>query len=195
MEYLALVKIGFFAIVLLVIVHYVKFKLESKHRKHRRYRREAAKTLHYLQKKVQPANKIFCLLRNLNPYVFEELLLLAFSEQGFRVEKSQSYSHDGGVDGFIYDRRNRGFLVQAKRYKGCINPTHAKDFIKIVNQRAYGGFFVHTGRTGRKAKAKLPRNIKIVSGTRLLELLAVAGWETIVNEKTLQGGSNGVDCG
>lgn len=173
---LLVLKLGIFAIALIMLLHYLKRKLKAPKSKHRYYRRLAKQSLRYLHQTERNPEQVFAYLRKINPYVFEELLLLAFCEQGFRIEKSNVYSNDGGIDGYIYDERNRAFLVQAKRYKGFINPKHVKAFAKVVNQRAYAGFFVHTGRTGTMAKEKLPRNISIISGRRLLELLEVPGW-------------------
>lgn len=40
-------------------------------------------------------------LRKINPYVFEELLLLALERQGLTVVRNASYSGDGGTDGQV----------------------------------------------------------------------------------------------
>ena len=179
---ITILKLGVFFVAFVLLQHYLKHKFKTGSTKHRRYRRDAKTSLRYLHQTERSPEHVFAYLRKMNPYVFEELLLLAFSEQGFRVEKSTSYSNDGGVDGYIYDERNRSFLVQAKRYKGMINPQHVKDFSSVVNQRAYAGFFVHSGKTGAASKAKLPRNISIISGRRLLELLDVPGWQNNTKE-------------
>ena len=54
-------------------------------------------------------------LRKINPYVFEELLLLAFERRGMRVIRNSRYSGDGGLDGQVLIDGER-WLIQAKRY-------------------------------------------------------------------------------
>lgn len=112
-------------------------------------------------------------LRKLDPFVFEELLLLAFKKRGYRIGKNKRYSGDGGVDGRVY-AKDGCYLVQAKRYSSAINPAHVADFAKVIEkEKACGGFFIHTGRTGAKAYRNKQHNITFISGEKLLQLLSV----------------------
>lgn len=154
-------------------MQYLQRRLRPTKRLHRKYQKQARRILTKLQTGGWQGGQVFAYLRKINPYVFEEVLLIAFREQGFRVEKRRKYSHDGGIDGVIYCDKGRKYLVQAKRYSSTINPTHVKHFIHVVDSHAHGGFFVHTGRAGGKSKQDLPRNIKIISGERLLTLLDI----------------------
>lgn len=111
-------------------------------------------------------------LRKLNPFVFEELLLLAFKKRDFTVHHNQRYTGDGGIDGTVFDNQGKKYLIQAKRYKSAINPAHVKNFSHLVDQKkAHAGFFIHTGRTGEKSYQNIGQNIRIISGKRLLNLL------------------------
>jgi restriction system protein len=64
----------------------------------------------------QNPGRVFHLLRAVNPYVFEELLLCEIERRGVKVYRSPSYSGDGGVDG-AFDLNGDHWLVQAKRYR------------------------------------------------------------------------------
>ncbi|GJK49706.1 hypothetical protein TUM17560_20830 [Serratia marcescens] len=86
-------------------------------------------------------------LRKINPYVFEELLLLAFERQGYAVIRNASYSGDGGLDGQVIIE-GKTYLIQAKRYGRTITPSHITSFGALLRQYHCDGFFIHTGRTG-----------------------------------------------
>lgn len=118
--------------------------------------------------------KIFTYLRKISPYVFEELLLSVFEEQGYKVLRNRRYSHDGGIDGKVY-KNGELYLIQAKRYKGFINPAHLKHFqLTIEKYKAKGGFFIHTGRTSKEQLnnfRNINNNVKILSGTKLIQFV------------------------
>lgn len=109
-------------------------------------------------------------LRRLNPYAFEELVAFCLSERGMAATVT-GYSRDGGVDAWA-EREGRVVVVQAKRWKRHINN---RDIVAIarVAERVNGvGLFVHTGRTGRLARAKAKRHaVGVVSGDQLVSLV------------------------
>lgn len=112
-------------------------------------------------------------LRRLDPFVFEEVLLESFRRNGHRIKRNRAYTGDGGIDGRVFVGRGL-FLIQAKRYRGAIDPQHIRDFEQVVlRERAQGGFFVHTGRTGPSARRLAQESdlIEILSGQRLVELV------------------------
>ncbi|ELO0595391.1 TPA: restriction endonuclease [Salmonella enterica subsp. enterica serovar Muenchen] len=131
-------------------------------RRHRRYRQTAERVLTQLN-----------YLRRINPYVFEELLLLALENQGLKVIRNPSYSGDGGLDGQVLIAGER-WLIQARRYGRSISPQHIRDFGELLAREGCCGFFIHTGRTGRKSHDGLRAypQVRLVSGQRLLHLLA-----------------------
>lgn len=116
--------------------------------------------------------QIFTYLRKISPYVFEELLLSIFQEKGYNITRNKRYSHDGGLDGKVF-RNNELYLIQAKRYKGHINPKHLSEFSNCVTRlKAKGGFFIHTGRTGKDQLTNFRySNIEILSGQKLIDFL------------------------
>lgn len=142
--------------------------VNPRHLLNRKRARYAAKHL----RKIKSPQKQMAYLREINPYVFEELLLDAFESKGYRVTRSARYSGDGGIDGTIR-KGGRTWLIQAKRYSGHIQSSHVADFARIVEQRRCHGLFCHTGRTGRQSHslAQDSRKLTIVSGDRLLDLL------------------------
>ncbi|AQL46181.1 restriction endonuclease [Salmonella enterica subsp. enterica serovar 4,[5],12:i:-] len=141
-------------------------------RRHRRYQAAAARVLEKLGTLPGDGQRMRY-LRKINPYVFEELLLLALERQGLTVVRNASYSGDGGTDGqVIID--DECWLIQAKRYSRAITPTHIRDFDQLLEQRTCCGFFIHTGRTGHMSRAVCSTSPRlfIISGQRLLDLLA-----------------------
>lgn len=141
-------------------------------RRHRRYRETAQRVLGRLPALSSDGARL-SYLRKINPYVFEELLLLALEKQGLEVIRNRSYSGDGGLDGQVFINGER-WLIQAKRYSRSISPQHVRAFGELLAREGCRGFFVHTGRTGRKSLDSLRGypQIQLVSGRRLLALLA-----------------------
>ena len=108
----------------------------------------------------------------MNLYAFEELLLTCCQEQGWKIERNFRYTGDGGLDGRV-TITGRLYLIQAKRYRGYINPKHILDFYQIIQrEKAYGGFFIHSGKTGELAKELLREyGISLLSGQRLVNFV------------------------
>jgi len=138
----------------------------------RRHRAAAVRVLQRLPQLGGDGQRL-AYLRKINPYVFEELLLLAFERQGYAVIRNTSYSGDGGLDGrvIIGDQK---YLIQAKRYDRAITPSHIKGFGALLRHHHCQGFFIHTGRTGQLSRALLQNHphVHLVSGQKLLALLA-----------------------
>lgn len=109
------------------------------------------------------------ILRKMNPYTFEELLLTCCEEQGWQIQRNFRYSTDGGVDGHVLIAEKL-YLLQAKRYSAHIKSEHIKDFHKVIQQEgAAGGFFIHTGKTGQLSKELLSeRQINLISSQQLV---------------------------
>lgn len=140
-------------------------------RRHQRYRATAARVLTRLKTLPGDAHRLKY-LRKINPYVFEELLLLALTQQGMTVIHNPCYSGDGGLDGQVVINGER-WLIQAKRYGRTIRPAHIDAFGELLRREGCRGFFIHTGRTGPVSRARLTLwpDIELVSGQRLLKLL------------------------
>ncbi len=141
-------------------------------RRHRRYRQTAERVLTRLPQLASDGARLNY-LRRINPYVFEELLLQAMENQGLKVIRNPSYSGDGGLDGQVFIAGER-WLIQARRYSRSISPQHVRDFGELLACENCCGFFIHTGRTGRKSRDGLQTypQVRLVSGQRLLHLLA-----------------------
>lgn len=114
-------------------------------RRHRRYRKTAQRVLERLPQLPSDGARL-SYLRKINPYVFEELLLLALEKQGLEVIRNRSYSGDGGLDGQVFINGER-WLIQAKRYSRSISPQHIQAFGKLLAREGCGGFlFIPVGR-------------------------------------------------
>ena len=115
--------------------------------------------------------RTFTYLRKIDPFVFEELLLIAFKYKGIKVIRNHAYTGDGGIDGTLVLKDKRKIAIQAKRYQSHINPAHVREFSEIVNKRFDGGLFIHTGKTGAKSYANLSSHLQLISGNKLIDLL------------------------
>ncbi|MGP3283015.1 restriction endonuclease [Serratia bockelmannii] len=141
-------------------------------RRHRRYQATATRVLARLPLLGGDGQRL-AYLRKINPYVFEELLLLAFERQGYAVIRNTSYSGDGGLDGQVIIE-GKTYFIQAKRYGRTISPSHIKSFGELLRHHHCQGFFIHTGRTGQLSHALLQNHphVHLASGRKLLALLA-----------------------
>lgn len=162
------------AVLLAVIIFLLwRFRRQStSERRHRRYRATAERVYTRLRQLSGDGQRM-SYLRKINPYVFEELLLLAFERQGYAVQRNASYSGDGGLDGRVHIN-GECWLIQAKRYSRAITPAHVQDFDALLTHMGQRGLFIHTGRTGQKSRAVSSgsQQLMIISGQRLLALLA-----------------------
>ncbi|MGK9450311.1 restriction endonuclease [Acidithiobacillus caldus] len=110
-------------------------------------------------------------LRTLDPLMFEEMVLDAFQEKGWIVERNTRYTGDGGLDGKVFID-NRWCGIQCKRYKGAIQTAHVDQFARDL--RKYGmqtGYFLHTGRTPSGIRHR-HEGVTIVSGAELVDFLS-----------------------
>jgi restriction system protein len=117
--------------------------------------------------------KIIVYLRKINPFVFEELILTVIEDSNLRVIRNRRYTGDGGIDG-IFKLRTGKVLIQCKRYSSYINNKDVMELsTKVKNDKYHLGIFVHTGKTGDKAKEtiKIENNIIFISGSVLIDLI------------------------
>ncbi|EBS1325791.1 restriction endonuclease [Salmonella enterica subsp. enterica serovar Worthington] len=144
----------------------------ARERRHRRYRETAQRVLVRLPELSSDGARLNY-LRKINPYVFEELLLLSFERQGMKVVRNRAYSGDGGLDGQVFIDGKR-WLIQAKRYSRSISPQHISAFAGLLSQEGCHGFFIHTGRMGQLSRVLLQQypHVHLISGQCLLDLLA-----------------------
>ncbi|WMU73303.1 restriction endonuclease [Enterobacter bugandensis] len=155
-------------------------------RRHRRYQTTAMRVLARLPLLGGDGQRL-AYLRKINPYVFEELLLLAFERQGYAVIRNTSYSGDGGLDGQVIIE-GKTYLIQAKRYGRTITPSHITSFGALLRHHHCDGFFIHTGRTGQLGRVLLQNypHVHLVSGQKLLALLAGnAEWTSFLSGNTV----------
>ena len=147
-----------------------KVRIPSK--KHQQYIRLAERVLKRLRSGEVQLPKALGILRKMNPYAFEELLLTCCHEQGWKIQRNFKYTGDGGLDGRV-TIAGRLYLIQAKRYRGYINPKHIRDFDQVIQgEQAHGGFFIHTGKTGELARELLrDYQISLLSGQRLVNFV------------------------
>lgn len=142
---------------------------------HQRNVRKSRRVLREVRQFREPGMVARCLtyLRQVDPLVFEEVVLSALEEAGLLVLRNRSYSGDGGVDGAGWGPKCGWLAVQVKRYSSHIDRDYFLDFRDVIQCRHFnGGLFVHTGRSCVGAYAFLPDSgIILLSGERLITLL------------------------
>ncbi|MBR4930846.1 MAG: restriction endonuclease [Bacteroidaceae bacterium] len=156
------------ALVLLLI-----YRWRHSKKRHQWYIRRAMKVYDRINKERDryTSAQVFRYLRHVNPYVFEELLLLALSHKGYKVIHNRRYSGDGGIDGRVVINGKR-IPIQAKRYTSYIRREHVVAFARLVQiHHKPFGLFIHTGKTGSVAGDPSCDYVRIVSGENLLNLL------------------------
>lgn len=161
--------------VLLIVIG----KLFSREKRTHIWRFRSAKRAFHLLQTFQDHGQIINYLRKLDPFVFEELLLIAIAQnKSCKVIRNKNYTGDGGIDGrFIYateDNQKYLYIIQAKRYSTYINNQDVLEFSKKTHEeKAHRGLFIHTGRSGRAARRNMhdSYNIKIISGSKLVSLI------------------------
>lgn len=132
--------------------------------------RRARLNLNKLKTIKHPAHQ-FGFLRRVDPFVFEEMILTALKDQGYKIRRNRRYTGDGGIDGRVQINGHNTF-IQAKRYKSYIYPEHVAEFTALCQRTRRKGLFVHTGRTGQQSRINARKgDIDILSGTRMLDLL------------------------
>lgn len=141
--------------------------------RHQRKQEQAKRVLTRLSKIPAFPQKI-AYLRKVDPYTFEELILEAFERDGFTVIRNERYTGDGGIDGKVIIN-NETCMIQSKRYKGFISPSHVNEFIRLCETHCASGFFCHTGKTSKPLmqKIKASNYVVIVSGERLINLINI----------------------
>ncbi len=157
----------------ITLYHFYQYHIKptKRHRTVIKTARNELKKIRLLEQKFQ-ANYLMGALRNLNPFVFEKMLLLCFKERQFRVTRNLRHTGDGGLDGTVFNLQGQKLLIQAKCYRSAIDPQHIKDFESAIQRNsAAGGFFIHTGRTGEKSKENRPENMRILSGHSLIQFV------------------------
>lgn len=151
-----------------------KVQTQPHSNKHQRNIHYSTLVLEHLRRDPNKAKLpiVIATLRRLNPYVFEELLLTCCKKQGWQIQRNSRYSGDGGVDGRVLIAGSL-YLIQAKRYINHIKSEHIRDFHEVIEKEgAAGGFFIHTGKTGRLSKQLLCEfKITLISGQRLVDFV------------------------
>ncbi|WP_395401084.1 restriction endonuclease [Pseudoduganella sp. UC29_106] len=143
---------------------------------HQRNVRKSRRVLRTVRRFREPglAGRCLCYLRQVDPLVFEEVVMSALEDAGLLVLRNRSYTGDGGIDGAVWSPRCGWLAVQMKRYRAHICRGHLRDFGDAIQYMNFdGGLFIHTGRSGAGAYEFLrDSGIILLSGDRLITLLS-----------------------
>jgi restriction system protein len=155
----------------LIFLYYLIFHSRRRSYRHEKNQKTAGRI--YLKLKTfETKGQQINYLKQINPYVFEELILFSLEKRGLKVIRNKRYSGDGGIDGRFY-YNDTLFYVQAKRYKKHINKKHVVEFENIVSTNKVKGIFCHTGVTGKGSKEEFSKSSRVsfYSGSKLINLL------------------------
>jgi len=135
----------------------------------RPYLADAIETLLSIRQKDNPSlPAVLGALRSMNAYAFEELVVICLRERQMDGFAPRGYSRDGGVDAWGF-WRGRAVVVQAKRWRRHICNQDIAALADLAENVAGIGLFVHTGRTGKKARRQaLRRRVNVLSGGDLV---------------------------
>lgn len=143
---------------------------------HFAYRVRAWFKLRKLRSVDDPKKHFFILRYKTHPFVFEEMILTAFKQAGFKIRRNKRYTGDGGIDGIVY-MDGKKHLIQAKRYRNHINAAHVTEFAEICRSKGCAGLFIHTGKTGAQSWKNRDNIIDIISGQRMLKFIVERQWQ------------------
>lgn len=140
--------------------------------------------------KYTPAQR-FKFIRDVDYYLFEDILMSCFEERGYSVIRTK-LSWDEGSDGYVTINKVH-MAVQAKRYKGRISKQHVKDLHSLVQRKrkVKKGIFIHTGKSSGPILdyIKSEQELDMISGVdRLIKFLD--GEDTYVFNCRLNGLTN-----
>lgn len=160
-----------YVILIFIITSFIYKTFFKKNRRHERNKKTSKKVLEKISSFENDGQKI-AYLRKIDPFVFEELILDSFAKKGYKVIRNKRYTGDGGIDGKVIIDGDV-CLIQAKRYKGLINPKHVREFEELCKKSNVSGFFCHTGRTSKNLMSEIKKTsyTVLVSGDRLIELI------------------------
>ena len=157
------------SLIVLKLTLLLKPTYTKKNKRHKRNVKHSNKVLNKLQHIERPQYQLGY-LRKVDPYIFEELILSAFSAAGYKIKRNNKYSGDGGIDGKVIVN-GQVILIQAKRYSSYINGSHVEDFSHVCAKEGAVGLFIHTGKTTPHSRNQHQGNIQLVGGDKLLKLL------------------------
>jgi restriction system protein len=89
----------------------------------------------------------FKYLRDIEHFLFEEILLTTFEQRGYKVIRTKM-TRDNGSDGYVFINGKK-IVIQAKRYSGQIKRSAVIEFESLIQSEkdVAAGLFIHTGKT------------------------------------------------
>lgn len=116
---------------------------------------------------------ILPILKPLNPFVFEEVLLCALERWKYHVIRTEKQTKDNGIDG-SFAAGGYFYVIQAKLYGSDPQLDHLGMFANAIGwHQATRGFFFHTGRATEEFKqaATVYPMLEVISGQKLTDFL------------------------
>lgn len=139
-------------------------------------------------------NELSQILRNMNCYDFEKLVMRLLRECGFSKVSVTKKSGDDGIDGFgkviLNGIVSINVAFQCKRYSGVISNSQIRDFRGSLSAGIEKGIFITTGAYSNPAiqdamdPGKTP-SIDLIDGEQLIDLLLEHELGVIKETKTV----------
>jgi restriction system protein len=131
----------------------------------------------FLEIETQIKSELLEKLKDIDPFVFQKIILILLQKMGYGNYIETSKSHDGGIDGIINEDKLglEKIYIQAKRYsENKIREKDIRNFIGAMSGDTRKGVFVTTSLFDdlaiKKAK-EAHHTIILIDGSKLVELL------------------------
>lgn len=128
--------------------------------------------------KNEVLNELIEKVKDINPYIFENLILILLEKMGYGEFQMTKKSNDGGIDGIINEDKLglEKIYIQTKRYaaKNKVRETDIRNFIGAMSGDTQKGVFVTTSEFDSKAVEKAQNahhKIILIDGEKLVNLM------------------------
>lgn len=124
--------------------------------------------------KNQLANDLLERLKQIPWRKFEFVVMDFMEKLGYGEGKVTQASHDGGIDGIIYEDKLHlhKVLLQAKRFNNTtVGRDHVSSFMGVLKKQASYGVLITTGRFTKEALEMADSSVRLISGEELARLM------------------------
>ncbi len=170
-------SLAIFVVVSLFLIHRYSRRYNANHLFHIKNSYRNLKKL----RKLRNRQIVLSSLARMHHFQFEEILLSSLGGHGeVKIKRGYRYSGDGGVDGEVRIKGIGRVVIQAKRYNqnNYVSCSDVDAFIRLVSRRWFvrRGYFVTTGRVGRKARDLMAakgqkHGVSFIDGDNLARLI------------------------
>lgn len=155
--------------ILVIIIFYYAISKFINRGKGGKYSPEGERVYKLLQDPDRTVEEYDYIIKKMNPFAFEELIICAFKEHGYKAWHGRNYSWDKGIDGWV-SYSGKAHPIQCKRYKGYVPLSLIANFSEVCLRCGTDGIFVTTGMVPKQAR-QYSNHVKILDGDKLFHFL------------------------